>query len=84
MLEATHKTNEELLIRISERVEYLTSAMNEFRCDLHERFVTKDMCLLRQHEHEKASNFGRAESLAKIGVLISVAVSVIWAVIKHV
>jgi len=75
--------SEKLLIQIDQQVKYLTSAVNEMRCDLHERFVTRELCALRQSEHENQNNFGRAESLAKIGVLLSVALSVIWAVVKH-
>lgn len=77
------RTNEELLIRISERVEYLTSAVTELRCDLHNRFVTKEMCMLKQAEHDHNNSLARAESIAKVAVLISIAVSIVWAVVKH-
>lgn len=74
------------LARIDERTLGLAMQINlisEKLESLPAMFVTRDQCALRQNEHDKATSYARAESVAKVGVLISIAVSVIWAVLKH-
>ena len=74
----------ELLIRIEERVKVLGEQLATLNVRLANDFVTKEHCLLKQHEHDKAQSLGRLESISKIGVLISISITLIWAVMKHV
>lgn len=68
-----------LLARIDERLGNLAADFTSFRGHC----VTLDMCALRQREHDAASHFQRAESIAKTAALLSVATAILWAVLKH-
>jgi hypothetical protein len=74
----------DLLIRIDERVKVLGEQMVALHHRLATDFVSKADCHVRQIEHERQSILIRAESVAKIAVLITIAISLLWAVTKHV
>lgn len=80
---ALENGEKELLIRIEERVKTLTEQFMALNIRLTNDFVTKESCQVRQIEHERQSAMTRAETVAKICVLVSISVSLIWAVLKH-
>lgn len=75
-----------MLARIDERTMNLGIQMSEMVRKLEtlsDKFITRDQCALNQQKHSKTTWLDRAESLGKVAAIVAIAVSVVFAVLKH-